>query len=369
MFMLNYKFSIIFYRIFSRAYFYLPIFVVYLFANGMNIFGICQVVSIYCVSLLLGSEALKVLKPRLCSKYMLMLSEMTKLIGLILFIFLKVKWVCVTQILLGVGYAIGAGYDSKLIYSKIKNPEIFQARSNSCMFYSVLISGIIGFFAFRENTLYPFYLTAFSSLLLIIFLILFVPAESYETSDLTTVHSVKKDVKQYEKYEYVVMYCFIRGIILAIFTAFLPYHLYIDLKINTVNFIGILSSYTILGFISSKYLAKHFSSKITEANILLLIAVILLFVDRIEILYMSVGLLGIVSGMTRPVCMNNLKRLSVDIPTISPVLERNYSIVNVCFTIIGGFLYLNNGFICVVYLTLILLFIYYSLFYFFKLKA
>ncbi len=43
----------------------------------------------------------------------------------------------------------------------------------------------------------------------------------------------------------------LRALILGFFVGFIPINLYIDLKLNNVQFISVLTSYTIMGYISS----------------------------------------------------------------------------------------------------------------------
>lgn len=62
----------------------------------------------------------------------------------------------IAQIILGLGYCVGAGADSKLIQKHAENIALVQSKTNGYMFLSLLISGLIGSFLFSKGIYLPF---------------------------------------------------------------------------------------------------------------------------------------------------------------------------------------------------------------------
>ncbi|CAG8998773.1 MAG: hypothetical protein CENE_00733 [Candidatus Celerinatantimonas neptuna] len=359
MFTKKYNQILVLYRILSRAYFYLPVFIIYLCSTGMNIFHISLCMSVYCISSLITNELFNLIKHRYQCKYLLIFGELLKITGLLILIvngYENIYYIIISQIILGGGYIISAGHDSTIIYSNIHNPTAFQEKTNGYMFYSLLISGIIGYFCFQINNKIPFILSIITSSILIVAILICLPDKDYPAKKN---NNTRKNI---DKYKVFLDYSFTRGIILGAFTTFIPYHLYIDLKTNTYYFILILSSYTISGFISSKYLSKYLLDRKLFINILLLISIFGFYFDNIFPEIISMLIFGVISGTSRPTCLNKLKKLRLNISHENISLERFYSLVNVFFLCVGGYIYLNYGFKYIILLSYIMMITYYIIY-------
>ncbi len=147
-------------------------------------------------------------------------------------------------------------------------------------------------------------------------------------------------------------YSFFRGIILTFFSGFLPYHLFVDLNIPIYAFILILTSYTLVGNLSSKYILNFINSKKTLLiiKILLILSIIMFFSTNLIIIVIGTLLLGFTSGTIRPICYNQLNHLNSNISIASNIMESLYSIINIIILLIGGFLYEKysfNYFLCI----------------------
>ena len=74
----------------------------------------------------------------------------------------------VAQILLGLSYSMMTGVDTAIIKRNITNEKYVQNKSNSYMFLSLLISGIIGSYLYGINIKWPIIMTGIFSILTII---------------------------------------------------------------------------------------------------------------------------------------------------------------------------------------------------------
>ena len=70
---------------------------------------------------------------------------------------------------------------------------------------------------------------------------------------------------------------------IRVFVGFIPINLYIDLKLNNVQFISVLTSYTIMGYISSRYLTRYLNYKFLSEICLVIFLIIYTFQNIIAI--------------------------------------------------------------------------------------
>lgn len=358
------KLGIGLYRVFSRAYFHLPFLVIYLHKLGFRISVIEVIMAIYGLAVFAytrvptGARA----TARLSSRGVMMLSEGFKCIGLIVMIlFQNFIGICIAQVILGLGYGIAAGADTRIINTYIDDGGRFQARSNSFMFASLLIAGLLGSVLFNIDIRLPFAASAAAGIITIV--ICFVLPKG--PGKLAVVNKKNGQVKLswYEK-QMIGVYCLTRGIILTYFTGFLPYHLFIDQEIPVFGFIAILTSYTLLGNISSNFIVSRLKPETAGKlmNISLLLALLCYLSNNLIFITGATILLGLTSGATRPICMNGLKRNGSNIPVISNLMESIYSIINIVLLLAGGLLYEVQGFTAVLSLFMIM-FVFFIIFY------
>lgn len=228
------------------------------------------------------------------------------------------------------------------------------------MFASLLIAGLLGSVLFNIDIRLPFAASTAAGIITIM-ICLVLPKEP---GKLAVDNKKNEQVKLswYEK-QMIGVYCLTRGIILTYFTGFLPYHLFIDQEIPVFGFIAILTSYTLLGNISSNFIVGRLKTVIAGKlmNISLLLALLCYFSNNLIFITGGTILLGLTSGATRPICMNGLKRNGSNIPVISNLMESIYSIINIVLLLAGGLLYEAYGFTVVLFL-FIIMFVFYIIF-------
>ena len=300
----------------------------------------------------------KKIQSKISAKKMLISSELLKLFGLITLFSFNFTWIyCIAQILLGMSYSLGAGCDSNIIYEEFKEgASDFQAKSNSYMFNTLLISGLLGSWLFERNINYPITATAICTLIGIFSSAILIPDKKTNLSKISSIENEPIKLNLAEK-KLILSYSFLRGIILSIFTGFLPYHFFVDLEIPTYYFILILTSYTLIGSISSKTLPRCKGNVLIFPTISLAIALTGYFYNNIYTIVISTILLGISSGAIRPVVANSLKK-DGHVSHCLDLAEKLYSIINVLFIFTGGFIYIIGGFSAILVLAIIILITY-----------
>lgn len=351
------KKGILGYRIFSRAYFHLPFLTVYLLMLGYSIVLISFIMSVYGMSICIYSIIEKKLHKieYISVKCFLICSEMVKIIGLLIFVLWNGKFIAliIGQVLLGVGYGMAAGKDTLLIRKYIKDVD-FQAKSNSYMFLSVLCAGLAGSILFNIKLIYPFVASLFTSVIAILF-----------CGDLPSQDSGAQVYKSFEiknplligEKQSVLRYSLLRGIVLTLFSGFLPIYFWKNLNLPVFGFILILSAYTISGRISSQYIVKLFQKKGMETgrvlDVLLLCSLLSFYSGQ---MCLPTILLGIVSGMVRPVCINRIRQEIVS--SAIEKMELYYSVINFILLLVGGVLYQYFSFAAVLLFFVIVWLIY-----------
>ena len=221
------------------------------------------------------------------------------------------------------------------------------------MFISLLFSGIIGGTLYKLNPSYPIYATIIATIINTILLSLLVPLD-YKKEQREFRNTTKYQLTNFEKY-WVGHYVFLRGIILGLFTGFLPFYFFTDLHISTQYFVLILASYTLMGNISSKFFInknRYFSS------VLLFPSLLLFLTNNIICICLGMVLLGLSSGITRPQTIKMLKESNSKLSIVMKIAEVYYACFNIIFLMLGGLLYLNFNFEGVICMSLIALAIY-----------
>ena len=162
------------YRIFSRLYFHLAVLFVYFYINDIDFFYIELLLAIYGITLMISSQWKSKLFSHLSERTIISLGEIIKAVGLLCFTFEPHMAVLViAQILSGVGYSLTAGTDSSLLKKMLPEEEknsykLIESSSNSYMFLSLLLAGIIGSILFKLNPHYVFYSSIGSNIICLI---------------------------------------------------------------------------------------------------------------------------------------------------------------------------------------------------------
>lgn len=365
------KAQISLYRIFSRAYFHLPFMVIYLYKIGFSLITIEIIMAVYGIAVFAYTKFPTSLKPNyhFSCKYVLLISEIFKCIGLILVVLTQsFVGICIEQIFLGFGYGIAAGCDTRIINHHIDDGGKFQSRSNSLMFAALLVAGLLGSVLFNIDIRLPFIASALADVITGI-VCMTLPNEP---GKMETVNKKGTNAKlTYQEKSLVCTYCLTRGIILTFFTGFLPYHLFIDMNIPVYGFIAILTSYTFLGNISSNFIAGRLKKEcaVRIMNICLLLSLIMYFSSNLIMIVAATVLLGLTSGATRPICLNGLRDNGSNVALVSNKMEGIYSIINIVLLILGGILYYAYGFVYMHLLLAFVFIIYILLHFYFKKRS
>lgn len=352
------------YRVFSRAYFYLPFITIFLYKKGLNIFVISIIMAIYGLSSFLFSTLVKrKVQSVISTKWLLTISEVSKIFGLSLFLIPihTLYFYIIAQVFLGISYSLGAGEDSKAIQMFLEDVDgEIQARTNSYMFNSLLISGLLGSLLFQLDISLPIYATIICSIVCIIVLFVTLPAEGkYNEPKRGTDHKEKVSI---EETKLILSYSFLRGIILSLFTGFLPFYFFVDLNIPTYIFILILTGYTLIGSFSSKKISQLKASALLISNIALLLSLLLFLSDNFISIVLGISFLGLSSGMIRPYVVKEFQKTNNFTSNLENS-ERIYAIINVLFLVIGGLLYYCYGFYTVLIMSAIIYIIYVTLYF------
>lgn len=339
------KIGIILYRIGSRAYFHLPFMTIYFSHLGYDIRIISFIMAIYGGAVLLYSMIPE--KYRIVyycsSKMTLILSELIKIFGLFLFFMSNNLLVIGTaQLLLGISFGVPAGSDSKIIYTSIKDTS-FQGRSSSYMFLSLLLSALIGSLLFQKDIRLPFLFSLFAAVFTILICLLFLP-EDRGIREGEKVSNHKKLELSVETKQTILTYAFSRGMLLAFFNGFLSYYLVNELHFSMNLLIMVLSAYTIAGNLSANIIGKMLKDKNKIQgfnfvfNLFFPIIILLYFSKYYFIILINTILLGIMMGLSRPICITKIKD-SQDFTYIIERMEKIYSIINLFVLLIGGLFY------------------------------
>ena len=163
------------------------------------------------------------------------------------------------------------GVDTAIIKRNITNEKYVQNKSNSYMFLSLLISGIIGSYLYGINIKWPIIMTGIFSILTIII----IRCTLVENRELNLIGETKGKIKKFLP-ERSFGYCIIllRALILGFFIGFIPINIYNDLKLNNLQFISVLTCYTVMGYLSSRYLTKYLNYKFVSEICLVIFLII-----------------------------------------------------------------------------------------------
>lgn len=316
-----------FYRILTRAYFHLPLLVFFLYELGYSFSQVISLILVYSVT----SVIYLIIKQKITFKNIkvqLYYAEIFKIVGLLCFILFNSQIIilAIGQICLSLNYSIGIGLDTRIINENFNGETAneVQRNTNSLMFPSLLISGIIGAFSYIIDPTLPFLLTLICSFG-IIFAIL-----NTQINDCPT--KTKKDPASNKSYTMLTLYYGItRGIVLTLFVALIPY-LLLSHSVSIIEFVLILSSYTFCGFLSSKYYRKiklTFNNKLIASIMLVFIGCIAVFINTVISIEIGLILFGFGGGLVRPI---TLEKIST--PNAIKNLELAYFFINIVILII-----------------------------------
>lgn len=385
------------YRIFSRLYFHVPMLFVYFYTYGISVVEIEFLLAVYGVVLIIAPKIVVKFKNKYKQKSIIIVGELIKIMGLLCFVLTKNIFVLIIgQIFSGLGYSFIAGTDSnllKLLFGTYKGNAYdykkVEANSNSYMFVAFLGAGVLGSVLFQTNNQLIFICSIASSALAIISTCFItekkelkepqeisIPDKDTENADVveelkdtisnqSVVLQKNKELSFWKNY-----YALSRAVTLATFVGFLPYYFFLVTDVNLYYFSAILSLFNLFGFVSSRVvirLEQRFGNKVMAVctSAILIVAFIVFSVsDNIIISIINLSLLGLASGIIRPITMisiNQYDLIQSDRIKIVSSMEQIYGFWNASLLIIGGIILNYFGFqqlmlvIMLVYLLLILI--------------
>lgn len=348
------------YRIISRSYFHLPVLFVYFYIKDIPLLQIELLLAVYGFMLIISSKWNVLLGQRLKKKYVIALGEIIKAIGLVCFLFSSnILILIVGQILSGIGYSLAVGTDASLLRSLFSNEmseqyKKVESSSNSFMFISFLLSGILGSIIFQWNAEYVFYFSIGANIIATLSIIL-ITEKNIDEAPMKINQRINKDIHSQivpENIFWKNYYALARGFSQAVFVGFLPYLFFITIKVNFYYFGMILSLFTITGFFSARFIIK-LSKKIDKRKLafgtvfMATLSIILFsFSENYFISIIAISLLGFSSGGVRPLTFSNLNTTEMSDNQRSlffSSIEKLYGFWNVFLLIGGGILfYLTN---------------------------
>ncbi|MDT4062730.1 hypothetical protein RPQ96_10500, partial [Staphylococcus aureus] len=150
---------------------------------------------------------------------------------------------------------------------------------------------------------------------------------------------------------------------LGFFIGFIPINIYNDLKLNNLQFISVLTCYTVMGFVSSRYLTKYLNYMFVSEICLVIFLIIYTYQSFIAVT-ISMIFLGISSGLTRPQTINKLSSSS-NLRVMLNYAETLYFIFNIAFLLMGGYLYTIGTIQYLILFISLLIFIYLIIIFYF----
>lgn len=331
------------YRIFSRMYFYLPIIFPLFYVHGQTDLEIEILLAVYTLSIVLLSNLVRIVTDKIGHKATLILGELFKIISLCLLIFYADSFPIslVEQLMMGFGYTLIIGNDTVILQKIFKDTgsekyQKIQAKTNSYMFLSLLFSGLCGALLFE----YSSNLILFLSIIATIFSIISIFLMQYTLEQ----PNIRSEISDRAPHVWAVTYyCLVRGFVLPIFVGILPYLLFVLMKIKMGWFAIIISSFTLSGFISSRYfsmLAKKYTFLVLAKYSLLLIfiAISLLLFKNLFMCLMATAMLGFVSGCVRPVAISKIDNQYFNTEKTLKQAEFHYGVLSTFVLLSAGIL-------------------------------
>jgi len=328
------------YRIFSRMYFYLPIlFPLFYFAKE-SVLHVEILFALYNLAAVIFLSLAKLTIKRIGHKLTLILGEAFKIIGLLCLLFdIKNFFVLIiAQIIMGCGYAFIVSNDTVILQQtfSFENSDAYhkaQSSTNSYMFVSLLVAGILGVIVFFYS---PNLVLIFSILAAIISLFSIV-IMYYQHISSSTQKLIAPKVDKMALFYYFI----IRGLVLSVFVGILPYFFFILLKINLKEFAVLWAAFTLSGFISSKYLihfVKHLSLSLVLpiSAIMLLIALSLLLFKNFYLCILTTFLFGITSGFVRPLTIAKINTTIYNVEETLKKAELYYGLLSTVILLLTG---------------------------------
>jgi hypothetical protein len=147
--------------------------------------------------------------------------------------------------------------------------------------------------------------------------------------------------------------------VLAVFVGVLPYFFFLLMKTSMVWFGAILSSFTLCGFLSSKYLIHYFKEySLTRLSVASIVGIglafgILLF-NNMYLGIITTIVLGLLSGCVRPITIAHIDKTKFDVEKTLNKAEFLYGVFNAFILIIAALFFYWFSFTAYIYFLVVI---------------
>jgi len=342
------------YRVVSRAYFHLPIIVVFLATQGFRVVWIGLFLALYGLVVSLGDRVVAPVRARLSLPGSLVVGEAVKCLGLVVLLApLSTATIVVSQVLSGLGFSMTAGTDAALA-STLRSGQEYrtqESRTQMGMFVMSFAAGVTGAFVFTLWHRLPFALSALSCLAAAgIIVRQRVPLRSAEdVSPLVPTRGGDTEAVSSRARFWASYYSVNRAILLSTYTYLLPVLLFFKVHLRVEMFGAVLGLYTIFGL-----LAARLSLKLTQrgesryaffaTGAATVVGLALLIPGQGWLAGVSIALLGLAGGLVRPATMMFLGPAMGDITAsgrqrVMRSLERTQGRIQAALLVLTGACY------------------------------
>lgn len=343
------------YRVFSRLYFHLAIIFPYLWLGGLSLPVVAAALAAYGLAITFVAPVAPRLLAGVEERWAILAGEILKAAGLAtLVVWPTVGGAIAGQAVGGVGYALTAGPDTRLLRALCRDGQSFdrvQANTQSYMFLSILVSGVAGALLFTVDPILPFAATLAVAPLAVAALLVAARGADPDTTPAPVAASQVRERRPRRLTPrtmfWVDYYAIARGILLGVYLGLLPYLFFLVLRVDVAWFGPILGSFTLLAFLAARRaipLSERLGvGRLTVASIALMVVGLglLAATESIAVSIVAMGLLGIANGGVRPLTLSNLSRGDVspaEQRRALAVMEQRTGILNVVVILLGGLL-------------------------------
>ncbi|MFF9343122.1 MULTISPECIES: hypothetical protein [unclassified Streptomyces] len=305
------------YRIVSRAYFHLPVVVVFLVQQGFGTAATAALLALYGVTVALGDHVVAPLRRRLSLTGCLVTGEAVKLAGLLVLLApVSTGTATLSQLLSGLGFCLTAGTDAALA-STLLSGERFrlqEARTQAGMFLISFAAGVLGAVAYQGWDRAPFLLSALACAAAGVLVAPVggglragtAPAAADPAEPAAPRGALPWQVRLWASY-----YSVSRAVLLTTYTFLLPLLLFFEAELSVPLFGAILGLYTLCGLLSvrlSLVWQRHLSATALfwVSSGLMAGGLLLLVPGGLPATACGTALLGLAGGTVRPTTMGFL---------------------------------------------------------------
>ncbi|MWC26881.1 MFS transporter [Paenibacillus sp. MMS18-CY102] len=341
------------YRIISRFYLYLPIVVIYLLHYDYSYLTIGFILASYGFAVMASKPIAGWFGRRFSRKASLVAGEWLKCLG-ILGLGLchdSLTMLIISQAAIGFGFSFTQGPDSILLgqwtekYNEQANYRKIEAVSQSYIFLAVLVAGIVGSLFAEIDLSLPILLTVPFNFAASLFVMGMQENKSTTNGGGKATAATTASGSIWRFFPVISFYAINRAVIMTFFVLVFPLLLFVNAHISVGLFGIILSLFSITAFLCGKTmgaLAKKLGDGLLWAIVpIALLAASLLLTQTWSWVYYAVPiLLGVASGIVRPLCFGyfnkNTGALNAKVISVS---EFVFALLNASFLVLVASLF------------------------------